>query len=420
MVYLMSKNKQSPVFTSFTLPSGLALKNRVVKAAMEENLAEANQTPSQVLKNVYREWAKGGCGLIITGNVMVDHLAMTGPGGLALEQQTDITAFAELARLTQQNDCKIVMQINHPGRQVFKNMGGKAFSASDIALDVGKHSHLFAQPKAMTQSDISDVITRFTQTALQAEKAGFNGVQIHAAHGYLLAQFLSPLTNKRDDKWGGSLENRARLLLEITKSVKAHCSESFSVSIKLNSADFQRGGFEPSDAQAVVNMLSTLKVDFVELSGGSYEAPAMQGQAGDERTLAREAYFLEFAKAISEQSTIPIMTTGGISRLDVANKVISSGVALVGMATALAYQPNLVNCWQTQPTQNLLMPRVTFKDKTLAGLATMALVKRQIRRVGQGKHVKANASAIFTLISDQIRTAKLTKRYRKRFTKELN
>ena len=420
MVYLMSKNKQSPVFTSFTLPSGLALKNRVVKAAMEENLAEANQTPSQVLKNVYREWAKGGCGLIITGNVMVDHLAMTGPGGLALEQQTDITAFAELARLAQQNDCKIVMQINHPGRQVFKNMGGKAFSASDIALDVGKHSHLFAQPKAMTQSDISDVITRFTQTALQAEKAGFNGVQIHAAHGYLLAQFLSPLTNKRDDKWGGSLENRARLLLEITKSVKAHCSESFSVSIKLNSADFQRGGFEPSDAQAVVNMLSTLKVDFVELSGGSYEAPAMQGQTGDERTLAREAYFLEFAKAISEQSTIPIMTTGGISRLDVANKVISSGVALVGMATALAYQPNLVNCWQTQPTQNVLMPRVTFKDKTLAGLATMALVKRQIRRVGQGKHVKANASAIFTLISDQIRTAKLTKRYRKRFTKELN
>ena len=420
MVYLMSKNKQSPVFTSFTLPSGLALKNRVVKAAMEENLAEANQTPSQVLKNVYREWAKGGCGLIITGNVMVDHLAMTGPGGLALEQQTDITAFAELARLTQQNDCKIVMQINHPGRQVFKNMGGKAFSASDIALDVGKHSHLFAQPKAMTQSDISDVITRFTQTALQAEKAGFNGVQIHAAHGYLLAQFLSPLTNKRDDKWGGSLENRARLLLEITKSVKAHCSESFSVSIKLNSADFQRGGFEPSDAQAVVNMLSALKVDFVELSGGSYEAPAMQGQTGDERTLAREAYFLEFAKAISEQSTIPIMTTGGISRLDVANKVISSGVALVGMATALAYQPNLVNCWQTQPTQNVLMPRVTFKDKTLAGLATMALVKRQIRRVGQGKHVKANASAIFTLISDQIRTAKLTKRYRKRFTKELN
>ena len=420
MVYLMSENKQHPVFTPFTLPSGLTLKNRVVKAAMEENLAEADLTPSQVLKNLYSEWAKGGCGLIITGNVMVDHLAMTGPGGLALEQKTDITAFAELSRLAQQNDCKIVMQINHPGRQVFKKMGGKALSASDIALNMGKHSHYFAQPKAMDKSEIYDVIARFTHTAQQAEKAGFNGVQIHAAHGYLLAQFLSPLTNKRDDEWGGSLENRARLLLEITKSVKAHCSERFSVSVKLNSADFQRGGFEPSDAQAVVDMLSALKVDFVELSGGSYEAPAMQGQTGDERTLAREAYFLEFAKAISEQSNIPIMTTGGISRLEVANKVISSGVALVGMATALAFQPNLVNSWQTQPMHNPLMPRVTFKDKTLAGLATMALVKRQLRRLGEGKHVKANASAIFTIISDQIRAAKLTKRYRKRFAKELN
>ncbi|WP_338364242.1 NADH:flavin oxidoreductase/NADH oxidase family protein [uncultured Pseudoalteromonas sp.] len=416
----MSKNKQHYVFTPFTLPSGLTLKNRVVKAAMEENLAEADLTPSQVLKNTYSEWAKGGAGLLITGNVMVDHLAMTGPGGLALEQQTDITPFADLARLAQQNDCKVVMQINHPGRQVFKKMGGKALSASNIALDLGKHSYLFAQPKAMDKSEINDVIARFTHTAQQAEKAGFNGVQIHAAHGYLLAQFLSPLTNKREDEWGGSLENRARLLLEITKSVKAHCNESFSVSVKLNSADFQRGGFEPSDAQAVVDMLSALKVDFVELSGGSYEAPAMQGQTGDERTLAREAYFLEFAKAISEQSTIPIMTTGGISRLDVANKVISSGVALVGMATALAYQPQLVNCWQSQPMQNPLMPRVTFKDKTLAGLATMALVKRQIRRVGQGKRVKTNASAIFTLISEQIRATKLTKRYRKHFAEELN
>jgi len=416
----MSKNKQHYVFTPFTLPSGLTLKNRVVKAAMEENLAEADLTPSQVLKNTYSEWAKGGAGLLITGNVMVDHLAMTGPRGLALEQQTDITPFADLARLAQQNDCKVVMQINHPGRQVFKKMGGKALSASNIALDLGKHSHLFAQPKAMDKSEINDVIARFTHTAQQAEKAGFNGVQIHAAHGYLLAQFLSPLTNKREDEWGGSLENRARLLLEITKSVKAHCNESFSVSVKLNSADFQRGGFEPSDAQAVVDMLSALKVDFVELSGGSYEAPAMQGQTGDERTLAREAYFLEFAKAISEQSTIPIMTTGGISRLDVANKVISSGVALVGMATALAYQPQLINCWQSQPIQNPLMPRVTFKDKTLAGLATMALVKRQIRRVGQGKQVKANASAIFTIISEQIRATKLTKRYRKHFAEELN
>ena len=405
----------NPVFTSFTLPSGLVLKNRIAKAAMEENLAQEDQTPSQVLKNVYSAWAKGGTGLIITGNVMVDHLAMTGPGGLVLEQNTDITAFAELARLSKQNNCKVVMQINHPGRQVFKKMGGKALSASSVALNMGKHSHLFGVPKAMTQSEIDDVITRFTQTAQQAEKAGFNGVQIHAAHGYLLAQFLSPLTNKRDDKWGGSLQNRARLLLEITRSIKEVCSPTFSVSVKLNSADFQRGGFEPSDAQVVVDLLNELNVDFVELSGGSYEAPAMQGKTGDERTLAREAYFLEFAKVISQRSSIPIMTTGGISRLSIANNVIESGVALVGIATALAYQPNLVNKWQNEPLQLAVLPNVTWRDKTLAGLAIMALVKRQIRRVGEGKSVKTNASPLFTLITDQLRSLKLTKRYRKRF-----
>ncbi|MEM5533546.1 NADH:flavin oxidoreductase/NADH oxidase family protein [Pseudoalteromonas arctica] len=411
---------RNPVFTSFTLPSGLVLKNRIAKAAMEENLAQEDQTPSQALKNVYSAWAKGGTGLIITGNVMVDHLAMTGPGGLVLEQSTDITAFAELARLSKQNNCKVVMQINHPGRQVFKKMGGKAISASSVALNMGKHSHLFGVPKAMTQTDIDDVITRFTQTALQAEKAGFNGVQIHAAHGYLLAQFLSPLTNKRDDKWGGSLQNRARLLLEITRSIKAACSHTLSVSVKLNSADFQRGGFEPSDAQVVVDLLNELNVDFVELSGGSYEAPAMQGKTGDERTLAREAYFLEFAKAISQRSSIPIMTTGGISRLSIANNVIESGVALVGIATALAYQPNLPNKWQNEPLQLAVLPSVTWQDKTLAGLATMALVKRQIRRLGQGKPVKTNASPIFTLISDQLRSIKLIKRYRNRFASEIN
>ena len=411
----MPKNQQQSVFTSVTLPSGLVLKNRLVKAAMEENLADADLTPSQVLKNCYNAWAKGGVGLIITGNVMVDHLAMTGPGGLALEHNTDITPFAELARLGQQNDSKIVMQINHPGRQVFKKMGGKVLSASNVALNMGKHSHLFGQPKAMTHNEIDDVIERFTNTALQAQKAGFNGVQIHAAHGYLLAQFLSPLTNKRDDKYGGSLENRARLLTQITQKIKASCANNFSVSVKLNSADFQRGGFEPSDAQAVINLLSDLNIDFVELSGGSYEAPAMQGKTADERTLAREAYFLEFAKTISEQSSIPIMTTGGISRLSVANNVIDSGVALAGIATALAYKPDLVSIWQNQPEFIPAAPNVQIKDKTIAGLATMALVKRQIRRMGQGKAAKENASAVFTLIYDQIRSLKLTKRYKKHY-----
>ncbi len=409
----------SDLFSPFTLPSGGVIKNRLVKAAMEENLATVEQLPGEALFNLYDAWSDGGVGLIITGNVMIDHLAMTGPGGVALEKDSHLEPFKKLAKLSKKNDTKIWMQINHPGRQVFKKMGGKVLSPSDVALDMGKHSGMFAKPSPMTESEIQDVIERFVTTAKRAEEAGFDGVEIHAAHGYLIAQFLSPLTNKREDKWGGSLENRARLLLEVVKQVRSSCNAGFAVAVKLNSADFQRGGFDVDDAEQVVRMLEPLGVDMVELSGGSYEAPAMQGKSGDERTLAREAYFLEFAERIAKNTSLPIMTTGGIRKFDVAANVLASGVALVGMASALAMMPDLPNRWKTNAAQEGVIPAVTWKDKTLSGLANMAIVKRQLRRIGAGEAPKLNSSPLWTLITDQIRAAKLTKRYRKQYQNEV-
>jgi 2,4-dienoyl-CoA reductase-like NADH-dependent reductase (Old Yellow Enzyme family) len=188
----------------------------------------------------------------------------------------------------------------------------------------------------MSEPDIEEVIRAFAHTAYLAEKAGFTGVQIHAAHGYLLSQFLSPLTNQRTDQWGGSLENRSRLLLEVVKVVRAQVSAQFCVAVKLNSADFQRGGFDADDALKVVQMLNQLPVDLVELSGGSYEAPAMQGEARDGRTLAREAYFLEIAQEIAKVARMPIMVTGGIRQLPVVEQVLDSGVAMVGIGTRAA------------------------------------------------------------------------------------
>jgi 2,4-dienoyl-CoA reductase-like NADH-dependent reductase (Old Yellow Enzyme family) len=410
----------SIAFSPFTLPSGLVLKNRIVKAAMEENLANVDQQPDEALFNLYSQWAMGGVGLILTGNVMIDHLAMTGPGGVALEKGADLAPFAKLVQKAQQNNCKIIMQINHPGRQVFKKMGGKILSPSDVALDMGKHSGMFAAPTPMSEAEIADIIRRFTDTAVLAKQAGYDGVQIHAAHGYLLAQFLSPLTNKRNDQWGGALENRARLLIQIVQSVKHACGNDFSLSVKLNTADFQRGGFDVKDASAVVLMLEKQAIDFVELSGGSYEAPAMQGRTADNRTLAREAYFLEFAEQIVPTTQLPLMTTGGISRLLTANKVIEEGIALVGMASALAMTPNLVNQWQQSEQAIGVIPKVTWKDKTLAGLATMAVIKRQLRRMSQGKSPKHQNSPVWSLLSDQINAAKLTKRYRKRYRDEVS
>ena len=401
-----------PLSTPLALPNGVVIPNRVAKAAMEENMAEAGQLPGPALRALYAAWAQGGAGLILTGNVMIDGRAMTGPGGVVLERDTPREPFAAWAAEARAHGAQVWMQINHPGRQVFAAMKGEAWAPSAVALDIGKYSKLFAQPRAMTEAEIAEVISRFADTAKAAEEAGFTGVQIHAAHGYLVSQFLSPLTNRRADRWGGSLANRARLLLEVVKAVRAAVSPRFCVSIKLNSADFQRGGFTEDDARQVLGWLNELPVDLVELSGGSYEAPAMQGRSADGRTLAREAYFLEFAKELAAVARMPVMTTGGIRRRAVAEQVLASGVAMVGVATALAQRPQLPTAWFAGQELDASLRPVTWKDKGMAGLANMALVKRRLRALAAGETAPRRYWPLFTLIADQVRTKKLTGRYR--------
>ena len=337
------------LFAPLDLPNGECIPNRIAKAAMEENMAVEGQLPGRALWNLYSAWAKGGAGLIITGNVMVDGRAMTGPGGVVLEEGTVIAPFKRWTRAIRAGGAQAWMQLSHPGRQVYAGMGGNVWSASDIPLDLGKHSKMFGRPVAMSEEQIEETIRRFATSAALAEEAGFTGVQIHAAHGYLISQFLSPLSNRREDKWGGSVENRARFLREIIQAVRDKVSPGFCVAVKLNSADFQRGGFDENDATRVVEMLNDLNVDLVELSGGSYESPAMQGRTADGRTLAREAYFLDFARRIAGAARMPVMTTGGINRKAVAQHVLDQGIDMVGIATALAMNPHLVNDWKTDP-----------------------------------------------------------------------
>ena len=250
-------------------------------------------------------------------------------------------------------------------------------------------------------------------TSQLAEKAGFSGVQIHAAHGYLLSQFLSPISNKRQDPWGGSIENRARLLIDIVKAVRSVVSPRFVVAVKLNSADFQRGGFSADEARRVVEMLNGLNVDLVELSGGSYEAPAMQGQARDGRTLAREAYFLEFAKDIVAVARMPLMVTGGIRRKAVAEQVIGSGVAMAGIASALAIDPNLPRDWRAGKDTTAALPPITWKNKMFASLAYMACVKFQMRRLSHGRATHPGVSPLWALIVQQVMAARQAKQYRR-------
>ncbi|GER21203.1 NADH:flavin oxidoreductase/NADH oxidase family protein [Variovorax boronicumulans] len=403
----------SPLFLPLTLPNGSVLPNRLAKAAMEENMADAGQLPGAALHDLYRVWAQGGAGLILTGNVMIDGRALTGPGGVVLEAGTPLERFTEWATAARSGGAQVWMQINHPGRQVQTSMGGTAWAPSSVALDLGKHSKLFVQPRAMSEAEIAETVDRFAATAQAAERAGFTGVQVHAAHGYLLSQFLSPLTNQRTDAWGGSLENRARFLLDVVRAVRARVARGFAVAVKLNSADFQRGGFSENDAKQVIRWLNDEAVDLVELSGGSYESPAMQGRTADGRTLAREAYFLEFARELAAEARMPVMTTGGIVRRAVAERVLGEGVAVVGMATALAVAPDLPARWRAGEDAAAQSPQVDWKDQVMAALARMALVKRRLRTLRPGRNSAPAHSPFLTLVLDQLRTKRLTKRYRR-------
>ncbi|MFE3454277.1 NADH:flavin oxidoreductase/NADH oxidase family protein [Nonomuraea sp. NPDC059194] len=402
----------SELFSPLSLRSGQVLGNRIAKAAMEENMAGHGQLPDRQLMALYRRWAAGGTGMLITGNVMVHAEALTGPGGVVLDQAAPLKPFTEWAKAGKAGGAAMWMQINHPGRQVQADMPGVVWGPSAVGVDLGRHSSRFGRPVAMTPEQIEDTVTRFAVTAQRAEQAGFDGVEIHAAHGYLLSQFLSPLVNQRTDAWGGPLENRARMLLDVVRVVRAAVSPSFAVAVKLNSADFQRGGFDADDARQVIAMLEPLGVDLVELSGGSYESPAMTGRPADARTQAREAYFLDLAKDLVKTSPLPLMLTGGITRRDTAEKVLDSGVVLIGMGTALAVTPDLPDRWRHGRDADRQLRPVTWSDKALASAAGMAQVRHQMRRIARGNDPKPGTHPAYALLSERRQQRQALRRYR--------
>jgi 2,4-dienoyl-CoA reductase-like NADH-dependent reductase (Old Yellow Enzyme family) len=402
----------SQLFSPLALSSGTTLRNRIAKAAMEENMAGSAQLPDERLISLYRRWGAGGAGLLITGNVMVHAEALTGPAGVVLDDRAPLEPFVRWAQAGKAGGVAVWMQISHPGRQVQARMPGVVWGPSAVAIELGRHSKRFGQPVAMTSEQIEETTKRFATTAGLAERAGFDGVEVHAAHGYLLSQFLSPLVNQRTDQWGGTLENRARFLRDVVGAIRAVVRPSFAVAVKLNSADFQRGGFDADDAARVIAMLEPLGVDLVELSGGSYESPAMAGRPADARTVAREAYFLELAAELAKSSPLPLMLTGGITRRETAEQVLASGVALVGMGTAIAVTPDLADRWRERREASARLRRVNWRDKTLASAASTALVRHQMRRVTRDKDPTGATHPLHAFVCDQRAQRRALGRYR--------
>jgi 2,4-dienoyl-CoA reductase-like NADH-dependent reductase (Old Yellow Enzyme family) len=402
----------SELFSPLALRCGLVVENPIAKAAMEENMAGPGQLPEERLYSLYRRWGVGGAGLVITGNVMVHAEALTGPGGVVLDAASPLQPFTQWAAAGRAGGAAMWMQINHPGRQVRAEMPGVVWGPSAVGMEMGKHTKRFGSPVAMTPEQIDATVERFAVAAESAQRAGFDGVEVHAAHGYLLSQFLSPLANRRTDQWGGSLHNRARMLCDVVRVIRSRVEASFAVAVKLNSADFQRGGFDADDAQQVIAMLEPLGADLVELSGGNYESPAMSGRPADSRTQAREAYFLEMATELAKTSPMPLMLTGGISRRETAEKALTNGVAMIGMATALAVTPDLPNRWRDGAEAAGHLRPVTWSDKTMASAASMALVRHQMRRIARGRKPALRTHPLHALIADQWAQGRALRRYR--------
>lgn len=409
---LSTKVLPQKIFEPLELQHGKPLRNRIAKAAMEEDLGGKEHLPNPRLFRLYETWSRGGVGLIITGNVMVDARALTSPATVVLDNRAPLAPFREWAEAAHSGGAQVWMQISHPGRQIGRGMPGIKIAPSAVPLNLGSHSKRFDIPKEMTQGEIEDVIERFVTTASRAADAGFDGVELHAAHGYLLSQFLSPLTNLRTDEWGGNLQGRSKLLREIVTRIRSTVPDDFAIGVKINSADFQRGGFDVADASAVVQMLGELGVDMVEVSGGSYESPAMQGHTRDQRTLDREAYFLTFAEEINQVAPMPLMVTGGITRRHTAERVLDAGIAMVGIGTALAVMPDLPNRWRNAEAMAPATPEPRFKDKGINSLAKLLQVKHNLHRIADGKLPDVAISPAWALLTDQIRERKNLKEYK--------
>jgi len=387
------------------LKNGAVIPNRFAKSAMSETLGTMDNRVTKDLPRLYRTWAEGGVGLSITGNVMIDRRHIGEPGNVVLEDERDFGLLQAWAREGSRNGCQLWMQLNHPGKQSPKMLNKAPVSPSAVPFRKELQA-MFATPRALEEAEIEDIIRRFATSAAIAEKAGFAGVQIHGAHGYLVSQFLSPHHNVREDEWGGSPEKRMRFVVEVYKAIRAATSEQFCVGIKLNSADFQRGGFTEEESLAVIETLAGLGIDLVEISGGNYENPAMakggNGLKGVKAsTLAREAYFLEFAEKVRKRVDVPLMVTGGFrTESGMAEAVASGATDLVGLARPLAVEPDFPRRIMAGEAFTSSVKPIRTGIRMIDDMALMEVswYTRQLGRMGKGKAPRQHDRGVLSLM----------------------
>lgn len=342
----MSNTNSETLFHPLELPCGTVLKNRIVKSAMSDSLGDGCGNPTDAQIRLYQRWADGGVAAMIIGEVQGSPHFAEKPGNLVLHADSKPAIFKKLARKGAGNNAQLWLQLGHAG------------AMAHPPISTPKGPSVIDMPglncEALTFEEIRSLPTEFAATALRAQSLGFSGVQIHAAHGFLLSQFLSPLFNKRKDEYGGSIHARMRLLVEVVDEVRNAVDAHFVVAVKLNATDQLAGGFEEDDALAVVSALDNTGIDLIDISGGTY----FPGARSASDKVASGPYFLDFARRARMRTDKPLMVTGGFKTLDQAVNAISSGSTdLVGLARALVLDPDLPNSWLADQPGNLAFPK---------------------------------------------------------------
>lgn len=383
------------------LPNGVILKNRFAKSAMSENMASPGHIANSKFARLYQRWAKGGSGLLISGNIMIDSNALGEPHNIVFEKgraNEEVRAWTKAGR---ENGTHLWAQLNHPGKQSPKFLSKEPVAPSAISLRAPLDK-IFNTPRELTEEEILEIISRFAFAAKMAKDLGFSGVQIHGAHGYLVSQFLSSHHNQRTDRWGGSLENRMSFVISVYQAIREAVGEDFPIGIKLNSADFQKGGFTQDESMQVVVKLSELGMDLIEISGGNYESQEMMGRPKKDSTRAREAYFLDYCEKVRKLVKTPLMLTGGFRSLEGMNEALSSGACdIIGLGRSLVLNPEFPN--------ELLSGKKVKSDVHFLTTGWKSLDKhfpleitwytQQIHRMGKGKDPKPNLSVKGSVIS---------------------
>jgi len=388
---------------SLQLPNGSVLRNRLAKASMSETLGTYNNRPTPGLVELYRRWAASGLGLIITGNVMIDRRALGEPGNVVIEDEKDLPVLQQWAKVATDQGAAIWVQLNHPGKQSTKGLNASNLAPSAVPFREDMAA-FFETPREATVAEIQDIIERFGRSAAICKKAGFSGVEIHGAHGYLINQFLSPHHNRREDEWGGTPEKRRRFVLAVYAEIRRQVGADFPVGIKLNSADFQRGGFTEEESMETIRALIDAGIDLIEISGGTYEAPAMSGAMHEPKkgsTVAREAYFLEFAAKVRANVQVPLMVTGGFRTAAGMNEALRSGsLDVVGLARLLAIDPDAPAALLKGSDSNQQVRPINTGIKAVDRMGIMEVLwyTGQLKRIAKGGEPRPNESGFWAFL----------------------